>query len=118
MTTHSEFRRAAWQHWGLHIGRWFGAFALGTFVFVALWFILEIVDAAEAPETRAEYAMAVALAVGLVMAVVSIQSIRRNTGEDPRLVCPHCQRPLGNLYVTIVLSSGNCPHCAERVLED
>jgi hypothetical protein len=93
-------------------------FALGAFVFVVLRFILEQVEPAEAPEMRAEYAMAVAVVVGLATAVMSARSARRDASEDPRLICPRCDSPLGYYYVVFVLSSGTCPHCRGRVLED
>jgi hypothetical protein len=118
MTTHVEFRRAAWRHWGHHLGRCAGAFGLGAFVFVILWFVLELVDPTEAPEMRAEYAMAVAIVVGLATAVMSARSAVLEARQDPRLICPQCDSALGYYYVMIVLHSGNCPHCGERVLED
>jgi hypothetical protein len=118
MTTHAEFRRAAWRHWGSHVARCARVFALGAFVFVVLWFILELVEPAEAPEMRAEYAMAVAIAVGLAAALMSARSAALDAHGDPRLICPQCDSALGYYYVMIVLHSGNCPHCGERVLED
>jgi hypothetical protein len=118
MITHAEFRRAAWRHWGRHLARVFGVFALSTFVFAILWFLLELVEPGDDPVTRAEFAMAVAVTVGLVTAVVSARSVSRNTREDPSLVCPYCDRSLGYYYVMLVLSSGKCPHCGEGVLDD
>jgi hypothetical protein len=93
-------------------------FALGAFVFVVLWFILELVDPAEAPEMRAEYAMAVAVVVALAAALMSARSAGQEGREDTRLICPQCDSPLGYYNVMIVLSSGNCPHCGERMLDD
>ena len=118
MTTHAEFRRAAWRHWGSHVARCVRVFGLGALVFVVLWFILELVEPAEAPEMRAEYAMAVAVVAGLAMAATSARSAGQDGRDDPRLVCPQCDSPLGYYYVMIVLHSGNCPHCGERVLND
>jgi hypothetical protein len=118
MTTHAEFRRATWRHWGHHLARWAGIFALGAFVFGVLWFILEVADPAESPEMRSEIALAVAIAVGLATAVLYVRSPGSDARKDARLICPQCDSPLGNYYVVLVLSSGNCPHCGEQVLED
>jgi hypothetical protein len=118
MITHAEFRRAAWRHWGLHVARCTGIFALGAIVFVVLWFILELVEPGEAPKLRAEYAMAVAIVVGLAAAVMSARAVARESREDPRLICPQCDGALGYYSVMIVLTSGNCPHCGERVVDD
>jgi hypothetical protein len=117
MTTHAEFRRAAWRHWGHHLARCAGIFALGAFVFAVLWLILAVVDPAESPEMRAEIALAVAIAVGLATALLYARSLGSDAREDARLICPQCDSPLGYYYVMLVLSSGNCPHCGERVLE-
>ena len=118
MTTHAEFRRAAWRHWGHHLARSAGIFALGSFVFVALWLLLERIEPAESPEMRAEIALTVAIVVGLAASAISAQSTGRDGREDPRLVCPQCNSPIGSYYVVIVLSSGDCPHCGEQVLEE
>jgi hypothetical protein len=118
MTTHAEFRRAAWRHWGRHLARSAGIFALGAFVFGVLWLVLERIEPAESAEIRAEIALAVAIIVGLAAAVVSARSTGRDGREDPRLICPRCDSPIGSYHVMIVLSSGNCPYCGEPVLED
>jgi predicted RNA-binding Zn-ribbon protein involved in translation (DUF1610 family) len=118
MMTHAEFRRAAWRHWGGHLARVLSAFTLGAFVFAALWFLLEAVEPAEPAETRAEIAMAVAIAAALARAVISSRSAGSEVSIDERLLCPQCGRHLGYYYVPIVLHSGNCPHCGDRVLED
>lgn len=118
MTTHAEFRRAAREHWGRHLARCAGVFALGATVFLALWFVLEWIEPAEPPAIRAETAMAIALVVGLTGAGLSARSASQDARRDPRLICPYCDSPLGYYRVMIVLTSGNCPHCGERVLED
>ena len=118
MIPHAEFRRAAWLHWGRHLALWFGVLALGSVVFGILWFILELVDPGEAAEMRAEYAMAVAIVVGLATALMAARSAGRDPHDDPRLICPHCDGAMNYYYVMIVLTSKNCPHCGERVLED
>lgn len=91
---------------------------LGAFVFVTLWFLLEFFDPAESPEMRTEIALAVAIVVGLAAAVISARAMERDARDDPRLICPHCDSSLGYYYVVIVLTSGNCPHCGEPVLDD
>jgi hypothetical protein len=118
MTTHAEFRRAAWQHWRHHIARCLSLFALGAFVFLVLWFLLAMIEPGEPAETRAEYAMATAVIVALAAAVMSARSAGNDDREDSRLYCPQCNTTLGYYYVAIVLSSGNCPHCGERLLDD
>jgi hypothetical protein len=118
MATYAEFRRAAWRHWRMHIARCVGVFALGAFVFFVLWFILEVVDPAESPEMRAEYATAVAIVVSLVAALMAARFAGPDAPEDPHLVCPHCSGSLGYYYVVLVGSSGNCPHCGEPAFED
>jgi hypothetical protein len=67
---------------------------------------------------RAEFALAVAIAVGLAAAMMSARSVGRGEPEDPRLICPQCGSPIGYYHVVIVHSSRNCPHCGEPVLED
>lgn len=119
MITHAQFRRAAWRHWGGHLARVLFAFTIGAFVFAALWLLLEMLDPAEAAEARAEVAMAVAIAAGLATAVMSARSAAAvGVAIDERLVCPQCGSSLGYYYVALVLHSGNCPHCGDRVLED
>ena len=119
MITHAEFRRAAWRHWGSHLARVLSVFTLGAFVFAALWLLLEALEPAEPAETRAEVAMAVAIAAGLAMAAITARSAAASEVPiDERLICPQCGSHLGYYYVPIVLKSGNCPHCGDRVLED
>lgn len=118
MATSTEFRRAAWRHWRMHLARCAGVLGLGAFVFVVLWFVLELIDPAESAEMRAEYAMAVAIVVGLAAAIMFARSAGPDAPEDPHLICPHCNGSLGYYYVVIVGSSGSCPHCGERVLDD
>lgn len=118
MATYTEFRRAAWRHWRFHIARCAGVFALGAFVFLVVWIILELVDPADSPEIRAEYSMAVAIVVGLAAALMATRSTGPDAPEDPRLICPQCNGSLGYYDLVLVLSTGKCPHCCERVLED
>jgi DNA-directed RNA polymerase subunit RPC12/RpoP len=49
---------------------------------------------------------------------MSARSAGNDEDEDRRLYCPECNTTLGYYYVAIVLSSGNCPHCGERLLDD
>lgn len=118
MATRAEFRWAAWRHWGRHLGRCNAILAIGAAMFLAVWFLLGWIEPAEPPEMRAESAMAVAIIVGIGAAVMSAQSALRDADRDPSLICPHCDGVLGYYRVMIVLSSGNCPHCGERVIED
>jgi hypothetical protein len=118
MISYAEFRRAVRRYWG-HIYRQMGrAFALGAFVFAVVWLILEFADRPDGAELRAEAALSVAIIVALVAgAGATARTIEHYAREDPRLACPHCDGALGP-YARVVLSSWNCPHCGERVLED
>ena len=62
------------------------------------------------------------LIVGLfaVMIVAIFVGAWRNEGRigvDRRLICPHCCRPLP-IHSALVIETGICPHCGERVLAD
>jgi hypothetical protein len=118
MTSHWEFRQSFRRYVARYILRIGGVFALGTLVFLVLWLLLEVFDQRDDPPLRAEAAMAVAIVAALAAAGLSARSSEQEVREDPRLVCPHCDSPLAYYYGIIVLSSGNCPHCGEQVLED
>ena len=118
MVTHLEFRRSFRRYVLRYIARIGGVFAMGTVVFLSLWLILELFDQHDDATLRAEAAMAVAIIVALVAVGLSARSAGREAREDPLLVCPRCDSPLAYYYGIIVLSSGNCPHCGERVLDD
>jgi hypothetical protein len=118
MTSHWEFRQSFRRYIARHLIRIGGMFALGTLVFVALWLVLEVFDQRDDPTLRAEAAMAIAIVAALTAVALSARSAEREAREDSRLICPHCDSPLASYYGIIVLSSGNCPHCGEQVLED
>jgi hypothetical protein len=118
MTSYWEFRRSFRRHVGRYLIRIGGVFALGTIVFVVLWTLLEVFDRRDGAEVRTEAAMAVAVVAALAAAGLSARSADRESRADPRLACPYCDRPLALYDGIIVLSSGNCPHCGEQVLED
>jgi hypothetical protein len=112
MITVAEYRRAVWQRWGRLCVSMGGTFLLGTVVFLVLWWILELADPGNDAVQRSEAAMAVAVIAALVGGVgLSTRNMGRGTGDDPRLVCPHCDGPLGH-HGLIVLSSRNCPVAA------
>jgi hypothetical protein len=118
MTSHWEFRHSFRRYVARYLIRIGGVFALGTLVFLVVWLLLELFDRRDDATVRAEAAMAVAVVAALVAVGLSARSAEREVREDPRLVCPHCDSPLAYYYGIIVLSSGNCPHCGERVLKD
>ncbi len=118
MIPHAEFRRAAWRHWSWAFALCASIVALGAFVFFVLWFILALVDPADSPEARAEYAMAVAIVVGLAAAIVAGRSAGQDASDDGSLSCPQCGAALRYYDAIIVLSSWNCPHCGDRVLDE
>jgi hypothetical protein len=118
MTSYREFRQSFRRHVGRYLLRIGGVFGLGAIVFVALWTLLEVFDRRDDAQLRTEAAMAVAVVAALATAIVSARSADRETRLDPRLICPYCDNPLALYDGIIVLSSGNCPHCGERVLED
>lgn len=118
MVTHPEFRRSFRRYVLRYVARIITVFAMGTIVFAALWLILELFDQRDDPTLRAEAAMAVAIIVAFVAVGMSVRSAEREAREDPLLVCPQCDSPLAYYYGIIVLSSGNCPHCGEQVLDD
>jgi hypothetical protein len=118
MTSHREFRQSFRRYVVRTIIRIGGVFALGTLVFAVLWLLLEVFDRRDDAALRAEAAMAVAIIAALAAAGLSARSAERETRQDPRLICPHCERSLAYYYGIIVLSSGNCPHCGEQVLDD
>jgi hypothetical protein len=37
--------------------------------------------------------------------------------RDPRLLCPHCERPL-QMHGALVIATRNCPNCGLRVLAE
>ncbi len=118
MTTHWEFRQSFRRYVARYLIRIGGVFALGTLVFLGVWLLLELFDQRDDATLRAEAAMAVAIVVCLAAVGLSARSAEREAREDPRLICPQCDSPLSYYYGMIVLHSGNCPHCGERVLED
>jgi len=118
MTSYWEFRQSFRRHVARTLLRIGGVFGLGAIVFVALWTLLEVFDRRDNATLRTETAMAVAVVAALAAAGLSARSAGRESRVDPRLVCPHCDNPLALYDGFIVLSSGNCPHCGEQVLED
>jgi len=118
MTSHWEFRQSFRRSAARYLIRIGGVFALGTLVFVVVWLLLEYFDRRDDGTVRAEAAMAVAIVAALAAVGLSARSAEREAREDPRLVCPHCDSHLADYYGIIVLSSGNCPHCGQRVLDD
>jgi hypothetical protein len=114
MVTRSQFRWAARWHWIWHTARCIGVVVLGFLAFGVVWFLLERFDAAETPEMRAEIATAVAIAAALPVGVF----LFRRATMDAEMYCPHCHNSVGYFYVVIVYSSGNCPNCGERMLDD
>jgi hypothetical protein len=118
MTSHWEFRQSLRRRIARYLIRIGGVFALGTLVFVAVWLVLELFDHRDEPTIRAEAAMAIAIVASLAAVALSARSAAREALDDPRLICPHCDSPLASYYGIIVLSSGNCPHCGEQVLEE
>jgi hypothetical protein len=118
MTSYWEFRQSFRRQVGRYLIRIGGVFGLGAIVFVALWTLLEVFDRRDDAAIRTEAAMAVAVVAAMAAAGLSARSADRELRADPRLVCPSCDRPLALYDGIIVLSSGNCPHCGEPVLED
>ncbi len=117
MITVGEFRRAFGGHCVRYAARIVAVFALGAVVFLVLWLLLELVDQRDDATLRAEAAMAVAIIVAVVAIGRIVRAADRFAREDPRLICPECDRPLGSYEGILVLSSGICPFCGERVLE-
>lgn len=118
MRSHAEFRWSYWRYWGRQSARVFAIFGIGAVTFLGIWLIVGLVDPRENPTVRSEAAMMLAIVVVLVAVGLTMRNTERDARLDPELVCPWCNSPLGYLYGVIVLSSGNCPHCGERVLED
>ena len=118
MLTHFEFRQSFRRYVFRYVVRILGIFSMGAVVFMAIWLILELFDQRDDATLRAEAATAVAIIVALVAVGLSARSAEREARADPHLVCPQCDSPLAYYYGIIVLSSGNCPHCGERVLDD
>jgi hypothetical protein len=117
MSSYGEFRQSYWRYCARHVLRILSVFALGAFVFFTIWVILEITDRAEDPTTRAEAAMAIAIVVSLAAVVMLARHAGRETPQDPHLMCPQCHCPLVYYDGIIVLTSGNCPHCGQQVLD-
>jgi hypothetical protein len=118
MITVAEFRRAYQRHGLRYLSRIFGVFAVGAAVFFAVWGLLEVFDQRDGATLRAEYAMAVAIIVSLVAVGRCVRDAEQHAHADARLLCPHCDSPLGSYEGVIVLASKNCPFCGERVLDD
>jgi hypothetical protein len=118
MTSHWEFRQSFRRYIARYLIRIAGVFGLGALVFLALWLVLAVFDHRDGPTLRAEAAMTIAIVASLAAVVLSARSAEREARDDPQLICPHCDSPLAFYYGIIVLSSGNCPHCGEQVLED
>ncbi len=112
-----EFRRSFRRHVGRYLVRIGGIFGLGAVVFVGVWGLLEAFDRRDDALVRTEAALAVGVVAALVATGASARSADRDLRSDPHLVCPYCDNPLALYDGIIVLSSGNCPHCGERVLE-
>jgi hypothetical protein len=117
MTSHAEFRHSFQRYCIRYVVRIGTVFALGALVFLVVWLVLELADRRDDATVRAEAAMWVAIIVALVAVGLSARYAEREAREDPRLICPQCDSPLSYYYGVIVLSSGNCPHCGERVLD-
>ena len=118
MITIAEFRSAFRRQCFRYLFRIVGVFALGTVVFLVLWLLLEVFDQRDDATLRAESAMAVAIMVVLVAIGRFVRTADQDARDDPRLICPQCDSPLGSYEGIIVLSSRNCPFCGERVLEE
>jgi hypothetical protein len=118
MITIAEFRSAFQRQCIRYLLRVVGVFALGTVVFLVLWLLLEVFDQRDDATLRAEAAMAVAIIVAIVAIGRFVRSAEQDARDDPRLICPSCDSPLGSYEGIIVLSSRNCPFCGERVLEE
>jgi heme A synthase len=118
MITIAEFRTAFRRQWIRYLSRIGGVFALGASVFLVLWLLLEVFDQRDDATLRAEAAMAVAIIVAIVAVGRFVRTADQDARDDPRLICPWCDSPLGSYEGIIVLSSRSCPSCGERVLED
>ena len=55
--------------------------------------------------------------IGLPVMLFFLWTADRGYRKYPALVCGHCE---GNLYQSksVVIATGNCPHCGRRVLAD
>ncbi len=118
MRSHAEFRWSYWRYCGRQTSRILAIFSVGAVTFLGIWLIVGLVNPMENPTVRSEAAMTFAIIVVLAAVGLTMRHAAREARLDPGLVCPWCDRPLGYLYGIIVLSSGNCPHCGERVLEE
>jgi hypothetical protein len=118
MTSYWEFRQSFRRYVVRYLVRIGGVFALGALVFTVVWLLLELFDRRDGATLRAEAAMAVAVVAALAAVGLSARSAGREARDDPRLVCPHCESALADYCGIIVLTSGNCPHCGEQVLDN
>jgi hypothetical protein len=118
MHNHAEFRRSYRRYCLRYAARILTVFTFGAMVFLVIWLLLEAADRRADPTERADYAMAVAIASSLVAVGLTTRYAGWEARADPLLVCPRCENHLTYYHGIIVLSSGNCPHCGERVLED
>lgn len=118
MRSHAEFRWSYWRYCGRQTARISGIFGVGAVTFLGVWLIVGLVSPQEDPTVRSEAAMAFAVVVVLAAVGLTVRHAETDARLDPGLLCPWCNSPLGYLHGIIVLSSGNCPHCGERVLED
>jgi hypothetical protein len=118
MNRHSEFRRSYFRYGFRYVGRIFAVFALGAFVFLTVFLLLEVADKRDNITMRSEIAMSIAVIVTIVAAGLSARYSERDARADPNLNCPHCKGPLASFDGLVALTSGNCPYCGERVLDE
>jgi hypothetical protein len=118
MNRHSEFRRSYFRYGFRYVGRILAVFALGAFVFLTVFLLLEAADKRDNITMRSEIAMSIAVIVTIVAAGLSARYSERDGRADPNLICPHCKGPLASFDGIVVLNSGNCPYCGAQVLDD
>jgi hypothetical protein len=118
MNRHSEFRRSYTRYGFRYAGRIFAVFAMGAFVFLIVFLLLEAADQRDNITVRSEIAMSIAVIVTIVAAGLSARYSERDAWADPNLNCPHCKGPLASFDGIVVLNSGKCPYCGHPVLDD
>ena len=118
MNRQSDFRRSYSRYGFRYVGRIFAVFALGAFVFLTVFLLLEVADQRDNITVRSEIAMSIAVIVTIVAAGLSARYSERDAQADPNLICPHCNGPLASFDGIVVLNTGKCPYCGQPVLDD